>query len=215
MCGRMTLTKRELAEIAEELAAVVDPASMELYRPRYNIAPTDRHFVLRSDERGRWLEPSQWGLAPAVAGRGPLFNGRAETIFFKEPFRSAVANGRCVVPADGFYEWRTTPDGRQPLWFHRADGKLLLMAGLCVEGRFTVLTTAPNDLVRPIHDRMPAILSPEEARVWLGAPTAKVLHPAPEGVLEARPVSSRVNSVKNDDPACLAPSEGPRQLTLV
>jgi putative SOS response-associated peptidase YedK len=212
----MTLTKRELAEIADELAAVFDPEDAESYRPRYNVAPTDLHFVLRTADGRRRLEPGHWGLTPTVPGRGPLINARAESAPFKEPFRSAYRGGRCVVPADGFYEWRTSPEGRQPLWFHGADGKLLLMAGLWVGGRFAVLTTAPNRLVREVHDRMPALLTPDEATAWLAAPSQQLLHPAAEGMLVAQEVSTRVNSVRNDDPECLAPAPpGPRQLSLV
>ena len=213
----MTLTKRELAEIADELGAIFEPQLAADYRPRYNVAPTDRHPVLRADEGGRRrLELAHWGFNPTVQGRGPLINARAESAPFKDAFRAAYVGGRCVVPADGFYEWQTTRDGRQPLWFHRSDGRLLLMAGLWEDGRFTVLTTGPNELVRPIHDRMPALLTDEEAAAWLAAPSQRLLHPAPEGLLEARPVSSRVNSVRNDDPQCLERARTePRQLTLV
>jgi putative SOS response-associated peptidase YedK len=215
MCGRMTLTKRDLAEIADELAAVFDPESAATYRPRYNLAPTDPHFVLRVAPGGqRRLEPARWGLV--VPGRPPLFNARAESAAFKPPFRDAWRDGRCVVPADGFYEWRSADGQRQPLWFHRRDGKLLLLAGLCAGGRFTVLTTTPNALLATVHDRMPAVLTEEEAAAWLAAPSPRLLHPAAEDLLEGRPVSTRVNAVRNDDPECLAPPPAqPRQLTLV
>jgi putative SOS response-associated peptidase YedK len=217
MCGRMTLSKRELAEIADELAALFDVEAAAAYRPRYNVAPTDQHFVvLRAVGGGRRLEPARWGLPPTVAGRPPLFNARAESAPWKPAFREAWGAGRCIVPADGFYEWKTTPEGRQPIWFHRRDGKLLLMAGLWQGGRFTVLTTTPNALVAEVHDRMPALLTDEEAAAWLTAPSARLLHPAAEDMLAARPVSSRVNSVAHDDPACLAPAAGgPRQLSLL
>jgi putative SOS response-associated peptidase YedK len=246
----MTLSRRELAEVAEELAAIFDPADAAEYRPRYNLAPTDRHYVLRAEGGRRWLERAQWGFAASVAGRPPLFNARAESAAWKDAFRAAYAGagGRCVVPADGFYEWKSSGGERQPYWFQRRDGRLLLLAGLWDSGRFVVLTTEANALLGEIHDRMPAILEPHEAAAWLagreanpatyndnllgeipeavgfarfararlttGAP--QVLHPAPEDVLAARPVSSRVNSVRHDDPACLAEANaGPRQLTLV
>jgi putative SOS response-associated peptidase YedK len=216
MCGRMTLSKRELAEIADELAAIIDPEAGAAYRPRYNVAPTDLHPVVRLVHGRRRLELARWGFAPTGPGRPPLFNARADTAPTKEAFRAAFAGGRCVVPADGFYEWRTTADGRQPVWIHRPDGKLLLMAGLWEAGRFAVLTTEPSDLLRPIHDRMPALMSEGEAAAWLAGPTQRVLHPAPEGFLAVRPVSGRVNSVRNDDPQCLAPVlTAPRQLSLV
>jgi putative SOS response-associated peptidase YedK len=215
----MTLSKRELQEIADELAAVFDPEAAAAYRPRYNVAPTDLHFVLRASEGKRRLEPARWGLPSTVAGRPPLINARAESAPVKDAFRAAYVGGRCVVPADGFYEWKRIPAGgktsRQPFWIHRADGKLLLMAGLWDAGRFAVLTTTPNQLVGTIHDRMPAILTEAEAASWLVDPSQKLLHPAADGLLEARPVSERVNSVRNDDPGCLAPPSPPRQLSLV
>jgi putative SOS response-associated peptidase YedK len=214
MCGRMTLTKRELMEIADELAAFFDPETAELYRARYNVAPTDPHPVLRTVSGRRKLEVARWGFV-APKNKKPLINARAETVPVRGPFSAAYRDGRCVVPADGFYEWKETAEGRQPIWFHRTDGKLLLLAGLHESGRFTVITTTPNALVQPVHDRMPAILSPEEAETWLATPTQEVLHPAPLGVLEARAVSTRVNSVKNDDPECLAAPAGPKQLSLV
>jgi putative SOS response-associated peptidase YedK len=217
MCGRMTLSKRELAEIADELAAVLD-MDAAAYRPRYNIAPSDAHPIVRLVGGRRRVELARWGFPPTGPNRPPLFNARADTAPTKEAFRGAFRGGRCVVPADGFYEWRTTADqaGRQPVWIHRPDGKLLLMAGLWEAGRFTVLTTEPNDLLRPIHDRMPALLTESEAAAWLAAPTQRVLHPAPPGMLAVRPVSGRVNSVRNDDPGCLEPALGlPRQLSLV
>jgi putative SOS response-associated peptidase YedK len=211
----MTLSKRELQEIADELAATFAVETAAVYRPRYNIAPTDAHVILRAPDGSRRLKPARWGLV-TTPGRPPLINARAESAPFKDAFRAAYVGGRCVVPADGFYEWKKTPEGRQPIWFHRADGKLLLMAGLWDAGRFAVLTTAPNALVREVHDRMPAILTDEEASAWLADPSQRLLHPAADGLLEARPVSDRVNSVRHDDPGCLAPaSPGPRQLSLV
>jgi putative SOS response-associated peptidase YedK len=224
----MTLTRRELAELAGELDAFFDAEAAALYRPRYNIAPTDLHFVLRARPDGRHLEPLHWGMPGTGKRKGPLINARSESARFAEAFRGAFQGGRCVVPADGFFEWKTVGEGggqgrgnkgrgtRQPIWFHRPDGRLLLLAGLCEGDAFTVLTTAPNALIGQIHDRMPAILSPEEASAWLAAPSQKLLHPAPEGVLEGRPVSTRVNSVRNDDPACLdPPGPEPQQLSLV
>lgn len=239
MCGRMTLTRRELVEIADELGALFEvsgtlggppnPPATELrrassppphaiqpettvWRARYNVAPTDAHPVLRADGGRRRLELARWG----VVG-GPrqqlLINARSESARGRPAFREALARRRCVIPADGFFEWKKDGERRQPLWFHRPDGKLLLFAGLWepapADGdgrpRFVVLTTAPNALVRDVHDRMPAILTLDEALAWLAAPSLELLRPAPEGLLAARPVSSRVNSVRNDDPACLDP----------
>jgi len=124
------------------------------------------------------------------------------------------------VPADGFFEWTGTKDARQPLWFHRRDGGLLLFAGLYEswepapgerQRTFTIVTTGPNELMAPVHSRMPVILTEEAVEEWLNPgredvdELSRFLVPAPEGLLIATPVSQRVNSVKNDDPACLEP----------
>src|SRR3954451_16860363 len=152
MCGRMTLSRRELAEIADELDAVFDADAAARYRPRYNIAPTDPPVMLRlGPSGGRRLELGRWGFQRE--GRPLLINARAETARFRDPFRAAFARQRCVVPADGFYEWSSADGERRPFWLHRRDGKLLLLAGLYEEApgaperRFTVLTTAPNAAV--------------------------------------------------------------------
>jgi putative SOS response-associated peptidase YedK len=213
----MTLTRRELHELADELEAVGDAELAAAYRPRYNVAPTDPHPILRLVGGARRLTPARWGLParPAAGGkrRGPLINVRSETVEFSR--KELLADGRCVVPADGFYEWKRGPGGSEPIWFHRPDGRLLLLAGLWEGEAFTVLTTTPNTLVAEVHDRMPVVLSPDDAEAWLLAPAQKLLRPAPEGALAARPVSGRVNSVRNDDPACLDPPGPPAQLSLV
>jgi putative SOS response-associated peptidase YedK len=209
----MTLTRRELIELADELEAACDSAACAAHRPRYNVAPTDQHPVLRLVGGARQLALAGWGLPPAVKGRGPLINVRSETARFSR--KALMASGRCVVPADGFYEWKSTPEGRAPMWFHRADGKLLLLAGLWEAGRFTVLTTTANPTVAGVHDRMPVILTPDDAQAWLLAPTERLLRPAPEGLLAVRAVSARVNSVRNDDPACLEPPAPAAQLSLL
>ena len=198
-----------MAELADELDALADDAAAAAYRPRYNVAPTDVHPILRLDRDQRRLEPAVWGFENAP-GRPPLFNARAETAPIKDSFRGAFVNGRCVVPADGFFEWSGTGENRRPFWLHRADGKLLLFAGLYEpsatgDRRFTVLTTQPNTMVAQLHDRMPVILAPEQVDTWLRRGDPAVLQPAPADVLVATPVSTRVNSVRNDDPGCLEP----------
>lgn len=217
MCGRFTLTRRELGDVAAYLDAEVDDALQGAYRPRYNIAPTDVHLILREPHR---LEPGIWGWAGGPAGL--VINARSETVAKKAMFREAVARRRCVIPADGFYEWTGDKSRRRPLWFHPPDGGLLLMAGLwepAPDGRpaFTVLTTEANALIAASHDRMPVLLDRETARQWLLRPNLDLLCPAAVGSLVCTPVSPRVNSVENDDPACLEP-EGPepppRQLRL-
>src|SRR4051812_34752989 len=122
MCARMTLSRRELAEIADELDALYDAAAASRYRPRYNIAPTDAHPLLRLEGSARRLELGRWGFARE--GRPLLINARAETARSRDAFRAAFARQRCVVPADGFYEWSSADGERRPVWLHRRDGQL-------------------------------------------------------------------------------------------
>jgi putative SOS response-associated peptidase YedK len=210
----MTLARDDFDEVADELEALYAPELAAAYRPRYNVAPTDPHLILRLQGKGdRWLQRGTWGFYGGPK-RPPLFNARAETATTRGSFAAAFAERRCVVPADGFYEWSGPKDARQPFWIHRADGRLLLLAGLYQDGppgetpqppRFTVLTTAPNAMMAAVHDRMPVILEPADAATWLQRGDPALLRSAAEDVLRAVPVSSRVNSVKNDDPACLEP----------
>lgn len=222
----MTLTRDDLADVAEELATALGegvtlaplPAdapgtATPAWRPRYNVAPTDAHPVVVAGPGGLALTRGQWGL-PRSGGKGLVINARAETAAVQPAFRDAVARRRCVVVADGFFEWQRHDGERRPLWFHRADGGLLLMAGVFDDAtgplpRFVVLTTAPDPVVAPVHDRMPAVLSPEAARTWLSPRgRARALQPGTASVLVATPVSSRVNQVRNDDAACLLAPDG-------
>ncbi len=216
MCGRFTLTERDLASLARAWAAELDAALAAGWRPRYNVAPGDAHLVLREGGGARRLERATFGL-PAPGGKLHL-NARIETAAVKAAFRDALAGRRCAVPADGFFEWEGPPRARLPTWFHRPDGRPLLFAGIWAERpdgglAFAILTTRANALVAPLHDRMPVLLPEERLAAWLAAPLA--LGPAPEGALAARPVSSRVSSVAFDDPACVDPRDPERQLRLV
>ena len=227
MCGRMTLTRREWDDVMSELAALlagagplaVDQGAAALYRPRYNVAPSQQHPIVHQKSGCPELGFAEWGLLARGRGKPPAINIRAETAPFKSAFQEAFVSRRCVVPADGFFEWQSSPTGRRPLWFHRSDGRLLLLAGLFDDegsghARFGILTTGPNRLMAPVHDRMPALFSPKEAVTWLAEPSPKLLHPAPDELLVATPVSLRVNSVRNDDPECLAPPATGAQKSL-
>jgi len=225
MCGRLTLIKDDLDGVASSLQATVSPEARAAYRPHYNIAPTARHPVLRLAPGTPEVRLETWGfLRPGSPGKPPglTINARAETAPFLALFRQGFAHHRCVVIADGFYEWRGPKGAREPLWLSRQDGDLLLLAGLSDRpmnepgGRFTILTTAPNQLVAAIHNRMPALLSRENVLSWLQRPEPGLLVPAAEDILQARPVGDRVNSVKNDDPSCLLPPPAtpPGQLRL-
>ncbi|MHB8684583.1 MAG: SOS response-associated peptidase [Dehalococcoidia bacterium] len=233
MCGRFTLTTKDFRQLAAQLGASPALEDEARYRPRYNIAPTDDHWILRTKQEQRQLLPARWGLvnswAADASGAFKQINARAETAVKRAAFRDAFLHRRCVVPADGFFEWLGAKDARRPIWFHNPHGDLLLFAGLYESWRnpqtaawqrtFTILTTAANDVVAPVHDRMPVILPPDRADDWLFVPAADpaaqagklgaLLQPAAPALLAAIEVSRRVNSVANDDPACLAPADGP------
>jgi putative SOS response-associated peptidase YedK len=217
MCARTTLTRKRLRDVAEELDAEFSEEDAQLYRPRYNAAPSETLWVLRAGVAGvagvdsRVLIPADWGY---LAGGRSLINVRGEQVGSGAGFREAFAARRCGVVCDGFFEW----DRRhRPTWFHRADGGLIVLGGLYQSAaepgklpRFTILTTRPNRLVAAVHDRMPLILPPERLDHWLDDEPARVLDlvaPAPEAGFLATPVSTRVNHVRHDDPECLIPVE--------
>lgn len=221
MCGRFTLTKSERAELEDEMGITRGSLS-PAYRPRFNIAPTDEHFILRQRFEDRELVPAKWGLInhwvkPGEKAVGQI-NARSEGIERRPAFREAFLRGRCLVPADGFFEWTGPKDKRQPLWFHRPERGLVMFAGLYESYRpqpevrqrtFTIITAAANDLMEPFHDRMPVVLSEAQQEAWLNPKETDVgklkrlLGPAPEGLLVFDPVSPLLNSPKNDSPELL------------
>jgi putative SOS response-associated peptidase YedK len=220
MCGRFTLTYRKAELVAAELGVPVE--SLGDYRPRYNIAPGQWHRIMRIEYEDRELLPARWGLVNhCVKDRNQGYkqiNSRAETAHTRPAFRDAFKKRRCIVPADGFYEWAGPKGQRQPIWFHRPDGGLLLFAGLYEswqpvpgewEPTFTIMTTDANATVAPVHNRMPVILPEGLADNWLypreedAGALRSLLVPAGPDVLIATPASMRVNSVKNDDPDVL------------
>lgn len=216
MCGRFTLTERDLVRLSRALGAQVDPALAAGWRPRYNVAPGSAALVVR-DAGGLRLERARFGLAGE--GGAPLrFNARVETAATLPTFRAAWATRRCAVPADGFYEWGGARRDRRPTWFHDPAGRCLLLAALFHEEEggalaFSILTTAASGRVAALHDRMPVMLPEGGLRAWLdgGDPPG----PAPEDALAAVEVSARVNVVANDDAACLAAPPPEPQLRLL
>lgn len=205
MCGRFTLSYRNAERLALELGVPVE--SLVDYRPRYNIAPTDQHWIVRTKYEDRELLPARWGLVNHwMTDRKQGFkniNARSETVQKSGAFREAFKDRRCVIPADGFFEWTGQKEARQPIWFHREDGGLILFAGLYESWRpapdewertFTILTTTPNAITEPIHDRMPVILEQDTVEDWLfvrqtPALLMDLLVPARQGLLVATPVS--------------------------
>jgi putative SOS response-associated peptidase YedK len=235
MCGRYTLTSHE--DIAEDLQASLDVSvtADPWWKPRYNVAPTQPAPVVALHHGARTIRLMRWGLVPFWAepgGKKPplMINARLESVMAKQMFRDALARKRCLVPADGFFEWASprgahASDGAtppRPFYFHpRGDRRLFAFAGLWARSRdaagqelhsFTIITTRANPLIRPIHDRMPIVLAPEDYAAWLDpeidADTARSLLGHPEGadwIGEA--VSTWVNKADHDDPRCIAPDE--------
>lgn len=224
MCARFTLTEKDARKVAAELGALLRPEHAALWRPRYNVAPTDVHWAVRSRADGKELVPARWTYG-ADKDAASIVNARSETAARLGLFKHAFAKRRCLVPADGFFEWTGARDARRPLWYHPRAAGLVLFAGLYEEREpaelgFTILTVPANVLIAPVHDRMPALLTPQEAEEWLAPTTtperlALLLAPAPDDRLVATPVSRRVNSVANDDAECLAPAAPPPQLSLL
>lgn len=222
MCGRFTLTRREAEVLAAELGVAIE--SLSDYRPRYNIAPTDRHWIGRTKYEDRELLPARWGLVNSWAKdrkrAAQQINARAETLASRPAFKEAFSKRRCVVPADGFFEWVGPKGDRKPIWFHRPDGGLILFAGLYESWRpepdgwertSTIITTDANQVVERVHDRMPVILPEELVDEWIYSGNGDdealqaLLVPAKAELLVATPVSPRANSVKNDDAGILEP----------
>jgi putative SOS response-associated peptidase YedK len=222
MCGRFTLEKS-----IGDLATLFQLPAMPDLAGRYNIAPTQPIAVVRATEEGegRELAIVRWGLIPAWAkepGAMPLLiNARAETAATKPAFRAALRRRRCLVPADGFYEWQTQGKQKQPYHMRRRDGQPFALAGLwerwegpegCIDS-CALLTTTANELMSPIHDRMPVILDPHQFDLWLDPGVQDVellqdlLRPYPSEVMQAYPVPTLVNNARNDDPQCVLPLE--------
>jgi putative SOS response-associated peptidase YedK len=227
MCSRFSL-----AEDHDFLATRLGVSVMALanYRPRYNIAPQQEHFIVTTEYENRLLAPATWGLVsnPGEHGRAKYsINAKAETVESRPTFAEAFAHRRCVIPANGFYEWTGPKYARQPFWIHRGDGDLLLFAGLyqngenndnCTQATFTILTCAANSTLATIHNRMPVILSDRGADDWMNprekAPFSlkRLLVPTAEDLLVVQPASPLVNSVRNDGPQLLAGCKIEQQL---
>jgi putative SOS response-associated peptidase YedK len=220
MCGRFTLTVS-----ARLLAEIFDLEAMPDVSPRFNIAPTQPVLIVRAASNDdREAVPVHWGLIPSWAKDAKIgarmINARAETVASKPSFRSAVRTRRCLVPADGFYEWKRLGDRKQPHLIRFSDRRPFAFAGLWerwhgdrdrpVES-CTIITTKPNEIVAPIHDRMPVIVHPGDYSDWLEPhqlPSGRLeslLAPHPPDLMEAVAVGTHVNNPKNEDPRCIEP----------
>ena len=227
MCGRFTqlFTWRELYELYN-----IHSAARNI-EPRYNLAPTQQVLVIRSnpETKGRTLDPLRWGLVPSWAKDltigSKMINARGEGLTERQAFRQAFKSRRCIIPASGFYEWAKTKPTKTPYAIVPTDGPVFSFAGLWEGWRdksnpdaewihtCTIITGEPNELVAPIHNRMPVILPPEAWPKWLGEQSAHwdellaLLKPYPADRMRAYPVSTRVNSVRNDDASLLEATE--------
>ena len=218
MCGRYTMhhSTEQIAMrfgVQEQLAQTTE---------RYNIAPTQSVPVVIENEGTRFLDALKWGLIPSWAKdpgiANKMINARAETLSEKPSFKVSLSRRRCLIPSDGFYEWRREGTARQPMHIRRKDGELFSFAGLWEEWKqadgtplrtCTIITVAPNDVMEPIHNRMPAMLLPENEADWLdvahkkSADVINFLRPYPAEYMEAYPVAKRVNIPTIEDPALL------------
>lgn len=219
MCGRYTLTTP-----GDVLAAALGLESVPELPPRYNIAPSQPVAIVRAgDARRRELALARWGLIPHWAKEATIgartINARAETVAEKPAFRDSFRRRRCLIPADGFYEWQKREGGKQPYLLRLRDGAPFAFAGLWSRWRdpgsgesldtCAIVTTTPNELAATVHDRMPVILPATAYEEWLDpeAPgPAALLAPFPAERMTAVAVSRRVNDPTHDAPDCLAPA---------
>lgn len=221
MCGRYSITASP-GLLAERFEASVSPEVLAQSAPRYNAGPSQSLPVVLN-EGERQISLLRWGLVPRwskdASSGYKMINARSETVEEKPSFREAIKKRRCLVLADGFFEWKKTPEGKIPMRITLKSGDPFAFAGLWEtwkdpEGAllrtFTILTTKPNELVSSIHDRMPVMLLPEQEKLWMdnaaGPETWRsVLLPYPQDLMRAYRVSTRVNSPGNNDPSIIAP----------
>jgi putative SOS response-associated peptidase YedK len=220
MCGRFTL-RVSAQEVAKVFQVAV--ADLPLFSPRFNVAPTQQVLAIRLRDGKRQASFHQWGLIPSWADDPKIgyrmINARADGVAVKPSFRSAFKRGRCLIVADGFYEWKKNGKAKQPYFIRLKSDKPFAFAGLAehwhrddkVIDSATIITTEPNELMAGIHDRMPVILSPDDYGLWLDPEfedrdkLQSLLRPYPADDMTAFPVSTLVNSPTHETPACIDP----------
>ena len=218
MCGRYVLRRIDALRRAVKH---IEPAFEEFSetKPHYNIAPSQYIPIIRDDHGKESLTVMKWGLIPgwtkeAKPKLAPI-NAKAETVATSGMFRQAFAKRRCLVPADGFYEWRGAKPPKQPYFIHMKDDSPFAFAGLWERwtppesdqaiDTFTIITTEPNALMKEIHNRMPVILDAAEFDRWLFKGDRELLRPFPAERMEAYKVSTAVNKPSHDSPDCIEP----------
>jgi len=216
MCGRYSLTKpiKTIKEHFQAMTVFLD------HSPRYNIAPSQTAPVVIQGDQDLELHGMRWGLIPSWAKEAKIghrmINARSETVDQKPSFRSSFKQRRCLIPTDGFFEWRVHENDKRPQYIHLNSDGLFAFAGLWSEWNegekilqtFTILTTQANRQLKPIHERMPVILSEDTYLSWLDRQSSPdllktLLLPYPEGLLTHHEISKKINSPKNDTPDCL------------
>jgi putative SOS response-associated peptidase YedK len=220
MCGRYRLSRRKQV-VEEYFESASDESEEEDWSPRYNIAPTQPVPTVRQSGANRILSSMRWGLVPSWASDtaigNRLINGRSETVLQKAAFRNSFLMRRCLIPADGFYEWKKSGKERHPFHFSMKDGSLFAFAGVWDRWKSpagqmlescSILTTAANELLEGVHDRMPVILPPRHYRTWLTAPSAEaerlaeLLVPFDPSFMSRYSVGPFVNKPQNEGPEC-------------
>jgi putative SOS response-associated peptidase YedK len=216
MCGRYTITVTE----EELMLRFMLEESTPFYAPRYNVAPSQLVPAVINDGEENKLVQLRWGLIPFWAKDAKIgykmINARVETVAEKPAYRTSLKTKRCIIPADGFYEWKITEDGKQPMRILMKSGELFGMAGLydtweSPEGEkissCTIITTSPNKTMEGIHDRMPIILRTQDEATWLDRSIQDVrllqdliIKPYPDVEMRVYPVTKAVGNVKNDSP---------------
>ena len=227
MCGRASLTKNE-KELEQRFNATFYSEDIERYNPlpNYNVAPTHTMPVITNEDPNHF-RPLRWGLIPFWAKDHKIgykmINARIETILEKPAFRNAVKSRRCLVPFDGFYEWKKETGGKTPFYIRRKDKQLFSIAGLWEKWTdpssgedvfsFTLITQEPNETMAAVHDRMPAILQPDQEASWIDMrvneeDAVAMIEPYPDDWLDVFQVSKEVNNVRNNGPELILPAAG-------
>ena len=205
MCGRYSLHSNP-----EVVALLFGLSEVPAYQPRYNIAPTAQVLIVRESGAAlvKWGLVPHWAKDPSAGAR--MNNARAETVAQKPSFRDAYRQRRCLIPANGFYEWKLENGLKQPYYVCPSGGELFAFAGLWEQWNdlqtCAIITTEANEKMAAVHDRMPVIVSPAEYSAWL-AGAEGLLRPCPDSAIDIRRVSRAVNNARNEDPRLIEPDE--------
>lgn len=229
MCGRYVVNTTK--EILKKKFKVKDVPDVKL--ERFNIAPTQDVIAVRSFEGEREITTLRWGLIPSWAKdekmASKMINARSETVTEKPSYRQAFQKRRCLIPTSGFYEWQKSKDGKQPFYFYMKENDLFAFAGLWESWRnteseiietCTILTTEANEVLKPVHERMPVIISESYYDLWLDEDARRqperleLLRPFSASEMSSHPVSTLVNSPQNNDAACIEPRLCPKNQNM-